>query len=333
MENKKALPEWMKQQLETETVTTESPLAWIKEYKVYNKWFGKQAVTDPALQWKIITKTENGWEAAWEKLNINVLCIRKAYTWFVPRVNEFWDAIKDAKWNAIKDLYYTPEVDIYSKDNIALSKFTAEWTRETIWRMPKADFDNYIKQPTVNWAANPLFKELKTSPDWDRYTVSWLSLSYIIYAIDTDTKDIIRIYPGWSFGRFNETKPDTFETMMKEAKQAYFDTYGMKNMLPNFVKAWLSVKNEEWINYFKWSFEWFIEADNQENLDYIRSCIVENNKMRHTWIDFDQPLQLLAYNSKVIEAPKEVKVETNEVRIHTPKVIREETISIDSIPF
>ena len=319
--SKKAIPEWMQRVQAEAWQQEESAMAGIITAKVYNKWIWSRAVEDPEKAGKILIK-----EWAWDwtptdwPLNLNILAVRKFYTGFVPRLNEFWDMVKDNNGNVIKDFYYTPEVDVFNKDNIPLWR-TVDWRKEIVWRWSKMEFDEICKSPKIDWKINPLLKEIKTNEQtWEKYPVSYMKLWYVIYAKNLDTEEYIKIIPGWSYGRFNDIQPWTFEDLRLQAKNDYKEIYGWY-VVESFIKTKVWVRSEWWFYFFDWKLDWFIVEDNTEDVEYIRDCINDFNQQRFKWIDFDKPMQAIPFNTtKAIEAPKE-------------KEVVEEWISISDVPF
>ena len=318
----KDIPDWQKKAQAESWMQNESAMAGIITAKVYNKWIQTKDVEDPAKAGKILFKTGQEWEVMWDEMNVNILMVRKFYTGFVPRLNEFGDTVKDENWNAIKDFYYTPEVDVFSKENIPLGRIR-DWIKEVIGRWPKTTFDELCKAPKVDGKDNPLLKEVKKNDQtWEKYAVSYMKLWYVIYAKNLDDWEYIKIIPGWSYGRFNDIQPWTFEDLMLQAKNQYKEIY-WSYVLREFIKAkvWVTI-TERWFYAFDWKLDWFIVEDNSEELEYIRDVVNTFNKDRFKGIDFDQPMQSLPYNNVLtIEAPKK------------EEVIEDWWISVEDIPF
>lgn len=324
------VPEWMKKVQSDEGVQSQWAMAWMLAVKVYNKPMWKNAIEDVTKAGKIIIKPDGKeWIALWEEMNVNILLVRKFYTGFVPRLNEFWDVEQDDNWKAIKDFYYTPEVDVFSKANIPLGKMVSG-NRTIVWRDSKQNFDEMCKSPKIDGKVNPLLKEIKTNEQtWDKYPVSYMKLGYVIYVKDTDNDEIYKVIPWGSYGRFNDIQPWTYEDLMLQAKTQYKEIYN-DYVVPSFVKSKITVKHEGGFYYLDWKLNWFIVEDNSEEVDLVKSMVEEFNKERFEGIDFDMPMQTLPYSqTNILEAPKEEIKEAKEVK--EPKVDWE--ISVEDIPF
>lgn len=310
-----------------------SAMSEIPTLKVYNKPMGNTP-EDPVKAWKMIIKRGWGdWEIFWEEVKLNILLVRKFYTGFVPRIDEFGDIKRDDNWLAIKDFYYTPEVDVFNKDNIPLW-VQRKWAgKEIVWKDSKASFDDYCKQPKVDWAINPLFKEVKTNErTWERYTTSYMRLGYVIYAKDIETDEVYKIIPWGSYGRFNDIKDWTFEHLKLNAKNDYKEVYN-NMVLDSFIKTKVWVRSEWGFYYLDWKLDWFVTEDNTELVTEVRDLVDEFNQERFKWVNFDQPLEALPYKSVLaLEAwatQKEVAKEEKAVE----KIRKQEEINASDVPF
>lgn len=304
-----------------------SPMNELPVLKVYNKPMGNSAVEDPVKAGKIIMKRGGSdWEVFWEEVKLNILCVRKFHTGFVPRINEFWDIVKDENHKPIKDFYYTPEVDVFNKDNIPLGVIRKWEKAMVIGKATKQDFDEYCKSPKIGNEINPLFKEVKTNENTgERYTTSYMKLGYVIYAQDLETKQIYKIIPGWSYGRFNDIKEWTFEDLKHKAKDKYYEETGTQ-VLDSFINTKVSVVHKDWFYYLDWRLDSFVEEDNRQVVNETKELIHEFNLGRFKGVDFEKPLEALPYNiNKAIEAPKDL-----------PKNVEHDQnweISVSDIPF
>ena len=313
--------DWKQQARENEGVQDSSAMAELPIVKAYNKPMGK-GVEDITRTGKIIIK-RNGWEYEifWDEMNLNILLIRKFYTWFVPRINEFGDILKDDNQKIIKDFYYTPEVDVFNKDNIPLGIQRKGGKREIVGKAPKSDFEAYCKQPKIGDVINPLFKEIKTNENTgERYTTSYMKLGYVIYAKDLDTGEIYKIIPWGSYGRFNQIEPWTFEDLKNKAKAKYKELEG-EQVVNSFIKTKVGIRSDWGFNYLDWQLDWFIEESNLEDVAEVTQLVSDFNTERFVWVDFENPLELISYTAglSLWEWNKEAPIV--------------EDISVDDIPF
>jgi len=286
---------WMQEARDAAWVQESSAMNELPIVKVYNKpmWRG---VEDMVKSGKIIIK-RNWWEfeVLWDEMKLNILLVRKFYTGFVPRIDEFWDIKKDENQHVIKDFYYTPEVDVFSKDNIALWIQRKWWGREILGKAPKLNFDTYCKSPKVDWAINPLFKEVKTNEQtWERYTTSYMKLWYTIYAQDLDTKEIYKIIPWGSYGRFNDIVTWTFEDLKLKARTRYKEENDTM-VINSFINSKVWVRIDWSFSYLDWQLDWFIQEDNRPQVQEINDLVIQFNKERFPWLDFDKPLEFFEY--------------------------------------
>lgn len=313
---------WQEEARQAEGVQESSAMNEIPIVKAYNKPMGKW-VEDITKTGKIVIK-RNGWEfeVLGEEMKLNILLIRKYYTWFVPKINEFGDSIKDDKWNVIKDMYYTPEVDVFNKDNIPLWKQPKWGKREIIGKASKVNFDSYCKTHKINWQINPLFKEVKKNETTgERYVTSYIgNVKYSIYAKDLDSGELYKIIPWGSYGRFNDIADWTFEHLKQEAWNEYKKLHKSK-VITSFINTKVWIRSEGWFNFLDWKLDWFVQEDNRDEVTAITDIVSEFNRDRFIWVNFEKPLELLEYTDSLkIETPKETKTKTEE-------------ISIEDIPF
>jgi len=329
---------WQEEARAESWVQESSAMSELPILKVYNKPMGKTAVEDVTKAGKIIVKN-NGWEfeVFGDEIKLNVLLVRKFYTGFVPRIDEFWDIQKDENQNVIKDFYYTPEVDVFSKDNIAIWIQRKWGKKEVIGKAPKWDFDAYCKEPKINGSINPLFKEMKTNEQTgERYTLSYMKLGYVIYAQDTETEQIYKVIPWGSYWRFSDVQPWTFEDLKNKAKNKYKEEYNTF-MLDSFINTKVTVRSDWKYYYLDWALDWFQERDNRVTVEETRVLINEFNKERFVWVDFDKPLETLWYNAPLaiwswinvtaVEERHEAKQKAKSTSVDDSEV------SISDIPF
>lgn len=312
-------------------VSTEERVNPLQEYtllKVYNPNMGQ--TPDPQLDGKIVKRTEDGWEIFSDKLEgVEILDLTKCYAGYADKLSE-WQPVKDDNGKTVKELYFTPEVSVYSKDNIALAKFT-ETGPVVLW---KGWFQNYMDFTTAmqlpDGTLNPLFKTINTNTQTgEKYPVSVMNPEvYIYFRMDWQ---LFKLKLGASYGRWKDIKDGTFLAAKDAGAKAFKETHPSIRFEHHYLTLDGEVKAADKYKYLEWSFKQVTATNVVDDVMKTKEAIKAFNESRFPGVATSNGMEALPFDMNRLLLSTSEKV--SDVLETKDEPIQDWEISVDDLPF